>query len=285
MEPPVHNRKEEGHAQKWLEPHDNQEERRPGYRVESRGDEQPVNEAPAQEQVELTLHQWVRAAQLPELGKGRHPDHVREDARHVQQEVPCRRAVEVPLVEGVAHAPVKPVVQVHVARREVIRHVPEQAADPVLKHIPCEAADPLAVDDRVVPLLVRERVRRPHHTPSKARPRAIVNEPKPQRDGAVRQLVAEDEREEAGDGEQREQGGGSEVGKLRRGVDVLLTEAAEGGRAVERQVGWDEQLLEPQVEELPHPGDGERPDKEKVHREHPAAAAVEAAAPRTRGGG
>ncbi len=61
------------------------------------------------------------------------------------------------LIEGVALAPVEPVVDVDVARGEVVRYVAEEAPHPRLEDIAHRLSQPLSVQQRVVPLRAERR--------------------------------------------------------------------------------------------------------------------------------
>jgi hypothetical protein len=77
---------------------------------------------------------------------------VLENAVHVEHEIAQAGAVEVPLVEGVAHAAVQPVVNVVVRGREVPRHVAEKHTEVVLEEVSEIVANVLLVQAEVVAL-------------------------------------------------------------------------------------------------------------------------------------
>mmetsp|Transcript_3441 Transcript_3441/g.11451 ORF Transcript_3441/g.11451 Transcript_3441/m.11451 type:complete len:305 (-) Transcript_3441:194-1108(-) len=228
VEAKVEEGEEGGHADQGLEEDEKHKARALGHQQERCGHVHPVVDAPG---AELVVHALALGG--GKVAQGRVAAHVQHDAVHVEHEVRQGGPVQVPLVEGVAHAPVQLVVDVHVRRLEVVWHVAVKHAELVLKPVAHKPAEPALVEHHVVALLVRHGVRRAHGPAPEAHPLAVVGEDHPPGQVPVRELLAEEHRERDEHGGGGQDGHDEEVVELLLGVHVLGREGAQGRHGVE----------------------------------------------------
>mmetsp|Transcript_16274 Transcript_16274/g.28598 ORF Transcript_16274/g.28598 Transcript_16274/m.28598 type:complete len:373 (+) Transcript_16274:264-1382(+) len=101
--------------------------------------------------------------------------HVHQNAVDVQHEVTEATSVDVPLVEGIAHAAVQTVMDEVVRGGEVPRHIAEENSQPVLEEVAHErVTDVLLVQTKVVTLLMCQPVSSSHNATTNANPGAVV---------------------------------------------------------------------------------------------------------------